>query len=284
MVSSTASDETESALNSVVNQEGPKSYEKKALLELKARLEEAIVTNQLLKPRGRQNHDKRNSRVVAHPCYPDDNQMLFMIPKPNEDYKISNFKLWEVPLQPSQGHESTDLILMKFLNAKEMKVSDALDMIRDTLVWREEFGADGILDEEGLDMPELEKVTFMNGKDRSGQPVCYNMYGVFKDKELYRTTFGDEEQREKFVRWRVRCMEKGIRQLSFKSGAAESILQVIDLKDCLAHSMKEFRTTTKKVVSILEDNYPEFVSKNVSHSLVSLPIIYANVLSFFLQN
>lgn len=277
MVSSIASDDSERAFNSVVHHEGLKSSEKKALLELKARLEEAIVTNQLLKPRCRQNHDKRNSRVVAHPCSPDNNDMLFMVPKPNEDSKSSDFKLWEVPLQPSQGHESTDVILMKFLYARELKVSDALDMICNTLIWREEFGADGILNEEGLDMPELEKVTFMNGKDRSGQPVCYNMYGVFKDKELYRNTFGDEEQREKFVRWKVRCMEKGIRQLSFKSGEAESILQVIDLKDCLSHSMKEFHASTKKVVSILQDNYPEFVSKNVSYSLIFFSLYYMQV-------
>ncbi|KAJ3689456.1 hypothetical protein LUZ61_018620 [Rhynchospora tenuis] len=263
MVSSTTSDETEPAVNSPIRQEDLRPFERRALLELKVRLEEAIVKNQLLKPRGGQNNDKRNSRVVAHPYSPENDEMCLISPRTNESPDGYDFKLWEVPLKPSRGHESTDVILLKFLNAREFRVSDALDMIRDTLIWREEFGADDILNEEGLDLPELEKVTFMNGKDRSGQPVCYNMYGAFKDKELYMSTFGDEEKREKFVRWRVRCMERGIRQLSFKSGETASILQVIDLKDCLSHSMKEFRTTTKKVVSILQDNYPEFVSKNI---------------------
>lgn len=282
MVSSITSDETEPALNPVIPPEGLKSYEKRALIELKVRLEEAIVTNQLLKPRGGHCHDKRNSQVVAHPCTPENNDMLLMSTKLNEDSKTSDFKLWGVPLHPNQGHESTDVILLKFLNAREFKVSEALDMIRNTLIWREEFGADELLNEEGLNLPELEKVTFMNGKDISGQPVCYNMYGVFKDKELYKSTFGNEEQTEKFVRWRVRCMEKGISQLSFKPGEAESILQVIDLKDCLSHSMKEFRTATKKVVSILQDNYPEFVSKNVSNLLIffSLSVVYANMQLF----
>lgn len=279
MVSSITSDETEPALNPVIPPEGLKSYEKRALIELKVRLEEAIVKNQLRKPRGGQCHDKRNSRVVAHPCTPENNETILMSTKLNEDSKTSDFKLWGVPLQPSQGHESTDVILLKFLNAREFKVSEALDMIRNTLIWREEFGADELLNEEGLNLLELEKVTFMNGKDRSGQPVCYNTYGVFKDKKLYKSTFGNEEQTEKFVRWRVRCMEKGIGQLSFKPGEAESILQVIDLKDCLSHSMKEFRIATKKVVSILQDNYPEFVSKNVSNSLIFffLSVIYANM-------
>ncbi|MCD7455266.1 hypothetical protein HAX54_027569 [Datura stramonium] len=37
-------------------------------------------------------------------------------------------------------------------------------------------------------------VAYMHGFDREGHPVCYNAYGVFKDKEMYERIFGDEEK------------------------------------------------------------------------------------------
>ncbi|KAJ4980975.1 hypothetical protein NE237_031812 [Protea cynaroides] len=110
-----------------------------------------------------------------------------------------DISLWGVPLLPSKGAKGTDVILLKFLRARDFKVNDAFEMLKNTLQWRKEFKIDSILDEDlGSD---LNSVAYMNGVDREGHPVCYNIYGVFQNEELYQKTFGTEEKRNQFLRW-----------------------------------------------------------------------------------
>lgn len=42
------------------------------------------------------------------------------------------------------------------------------------------------------------------------------------------------------------------------------IFQVTDLKDWAGQSKKELRGIMKQALEVLQDNYPEFVSENVS--------------------
>lgn len=42
------------------------------------------------------------------------------------------------------------------------------------------------------------------------------------------------------------------------------IFQVTDLKDWAGRSKKELRGIMKQALEVLQDNYPEFVSENVS--------------------
>lgn len=245
--------------------------EKKALGEFRTKLEEAIITNRLFsKPAHRHHrHDKSKTRV-ANACSPD---LCVLEPSPDKDEDLKfNISLWGIPLLPSKGHEGSDAVLLKFLQAREFRVSEAFHMLRSTLRWRRAFGADDILFED-LELPELNSAAYMDGTDKYGHPICYNVYGVFRDKELYEKAFGNEERREMFVRWRIRFMEEGIKQLSFKQGGVGSMLQIIDLKNSLSHSMKELRTTTKKVVTILQDNYPEFAEKTVRNVALEFPIL-----------
>ncbi|GLJ55065.1 hypothetical protein SUGI_1181950 [Cryptomeria japonica] len=169
--------------------------------------------------------------------------------------------LWGVPLLPSKGDERTDVVLLKFLRARDFKVSDAFTMLKNTILWRKKFGADSILEEEFGN--ELDGVAYMHGFDKEGHPVCYNFYGVFEDKELYNKTFGDDVKRDKFLRWRVQFLEKGIRQLSFSPGGINSMVQITDFKNSPGLGKWEHRQATKKAVALLQDNYPEFVAKKV---------------------
>ncbi|KAF9593671.1 hypothetical protein IFM89_024488 [Coptis chinensis] len=141
---------------------------------------------------------------------------------------------WGIPLI---GDEKSDTILLKFLRACDFKVKDTFTMVKNTVLWRKEFGIEGLHDEDlGTD---LEKVVFMNGFDKEGLPVCYNVYGEFQNKELYQKSFSDEE----------------------KSGIC-TIVQVNDLKNSPGPLKTELRHATNKALSILR-NYPEFVAKQV---------------------
>ncbi|XP_042375199.1 patellin-3-like [Zingiber officinale] len=166
--------------------------------------------------------------------------------------------IWGVPLL---GDEKSDTVLLKFLRARDLKVTDALTMLKNAVIWRKQFGIEALL-EDDLGLPELEKAVFMHGVDREGHPVCYNVYGEFQDKELYEKAFGDEEKRQKFLKWRIQYLEKGIRELlDFTPGGISSMVQVTDLKN--APRLGKHRQATNKAVTLLQDNYPEFIAKKV---------------------
>ncbi|KAI3835920.1 hypothetical protein MKX03_029297 [Papaver bracteatum] len=182
-----------------------------------------------------------------------------------------DISLWGVPLLPSAGSEATDVILLKFLRARDFKVNEAFEMLKNTLQWRKDNKIDSILDED-LGLDHLNSVAYMDGIDHEGHPICYNMYGIFENDELYQKTFGTEEQRQLFMRWRFQLMEKGIQKLDFsnKKGVS-SLLQINDLKNSPGPSRKELRIAMKQAVGLLQDNYPEFVARNI---FVNVPFWY----------
>lgn len=234
-----------------------KEFERKALNDLKAKLEEAILGNNIYKkvePKKTEEEAKegeeqvKEEEIVAQEC---------------EEEKVdTDISIWGVPLLPSKGTEGTDVVLLKFLRAREFKVNDAFEMLKKTLQWRKEANIDSILDEEiSLD---LSSAAYMNGVDSKGHPVCYNIFGVFESEELYQKAFGNEEKRKQFLRWRCQLMEKGIQKLDLSPGGASSLIQVNDLKNSPGPVKKELRMATNQAIQLLQDNYPELVAKNVS--------------------
>ncbi|KAI4388828.1 hypothetical protein MLD38_001123 [Melastoma candidum] len=138
--------------------------------------------------------------------------------------------------------ERTDIIFLKFLRAREFKVNEALAMFRNTVEWRAQFGIDQLLEEELGD--DLEKAVFMHGFDKEGHPVCFNVYGEFQNKEVYEKSFGNEEKRVRFLRWRIQFLERSIRKLDFSPGGICTIFQVSDLKNSPGPGKKELRMAT----------------------------------------
>lgn len=206
-----------------------KRSKKKALHELRCRVEDAILGN-------------------------------YIIERPSLE-NPQDISLWGVPLLPSKGHEGTDTILLKFLKARDFKVREAFNMLQRTLLWRREFRTEGIL-EENFD-PELENVVYINSTDKEGHPLCYNVWGAFKDPEFWQKTFGSEDKREEFLRWRVQSMERAIQNLNFKAGGVHSLVQIMDLKNSPRPTNKELRLVTKTAVTLLQDNYPELIFRHV---------------------
>ncbi|CAE6075889.1 unnamed protein product [Arabidopsis arenosa] len=96
-----------------------------------------------------------------------------------EKLKASSSKassMWGVSLLG--GDDKADVILLKFLRARDFKVADSLRMLEKCLEWREEFKAEK-LTEEDLGFKDLEgKVAYMRGYDKEGHPVCYNAYDL----------------------------------------------------------------------------------------------------------
>lgn len=176
--------------------------------------------------------------------------------------------IWGIPLL---ADERTDVVLLKFLRARDFKVKESFAMIKNTIQWRKDFKIDELLEENlGND---LEKVAFMHGSDKEGHPVCYNVYGEFQNKELYQKAFSDEEKREKFLRWRIQFLEKSIRKLDYNPGGICTIVHVNDLKNSPGLGKWELRQTTKHALQIFQDNYPEFVAKQVVNLIIIIVLM-----------
>jgi hypothetical protein len=157
--------------------------------------------------------------------------------------------------------ERADVVLLKFLRARDFRVRDAHAMLLRCAAWRAEFGADGVA-EEGLGFKDLEGVVaYMHGWDREGHPVCYNAYAVFRDRDMYERAFGDGERLARFLRWRVQVMERGVRALSLRPGGVNAIIQVTDLKDM---PKRELRAASNQILALFQDNYPEMVARKVA--------------------
>ncbi|KAJ8759554.1 hypothetical protein K2173_007178 [Erythroxylum novogranatense] len=192
------------------------------------------------------------------------------LPKESEEAKLEEAVPADPPLPPEEVYiwgiplltdQRSDVILLKFLRARDFKVKDAFDMIKNTVRWRKEFGVDALLEEDLGN--EYEKFVYMHGFDKENHRVCYNVYGAFQDKELFQNCFGNELKRAKFLRWRIQALERSIRSLDFNPGGICTIVQVNDLKDSPGPGKKELRQVTNQALNLLQDNYPEFVARQV---------------------
>ncbi|XP_073036071.1 patellin-3-like [Primulina eburnea] len=225
-----------------------KDFERKALEELKASVQEALKNR------------------------------LFGSASPSETAGLpEEVFIWGVPLMED---ERSDVILLKFLRARDFKVKDSFTMLKNTIKWRKDFNVDELVKEDLGD--DLEKVVFIRGHDKEGHPVCYNVYGEFQNKNLYTKTFSDEEKRMKFLRWRIQFLERSIRKLDFSPGGVNSIFQVSDLKNSPGPGKRELRIATKQALQILQDNYPEFVAKQLFINVPWWHLAFYVVISPFL--
>ncbi|KAI3947980.1 hypothetical protein MKW92_005845 [Papaver armeniacum] len=185
-------------------------------------------------------------------------------PKPIKEEEVF---LWGIPLI---GDEKSDAILLKFLRTRDFKVEEAFTNIKNTVKWRKEFEIETLLDEDLGLSNDLEKAVFMNGFDKEGHPVCYNVYGELEsNKDLY----SSEEKRLKFLKWGIQFAEKSIRKLDFGPGGVSTFLQIHDLKFLQIHDLKnppgagklelEHSQAIGQLFGLLHDNYPEFFAKHV---------------------
>ncbi|CAO3631207.1 unnamed protein product [Mucor fragilis] len=163
--------------------------------------------------------------------------------------------LWGVPLDKDSDDERIKVVLIKFLRARNMEIPVAKDMLINTLKWRKEFSADTILDEQFDESTYGDKVGFLYKTDKEGRPVTYNFYGGIDQNKV----FGDVD---KFIRWRVALMEKGVKQVDFIN--TDAMVQVHDYNGAsIWGRTANTKEATNKLIKLMQDNYPEFLSSKI---------------------
>ncbi|KZV50911.1 patellin-2-like [Dorcoceras hygrometricum] len=189
--------------------------------------------------------------------------------------------IWGIPLL---ADARSDVILLKFLRARDFKVKDAFSMLKSVVAWRKEFKIDELMEDEGI-MEGLEKVVYVHGVDKEGHPVCYNAFGEFQDNDLYTNTFADSEKRAKFLKWYIQFLEQNIRKLDFCPDGPCTIVQITDLQNSPGFNLfkREMRQATNQALRLLQDNYPEYVAKQVFINVPWWYVAYNKVISPFLS-
>ncbi|KAI8067438.1 CRAL-TRIO domain-containing protein [Thamnidium elegans] len=163
----------------------------------------------------------------------------------------AHYALWEIELDQDSVDPKLDVLLVKFLRARDLDLTKASQMLIDSLIWRKDFGTDHLLDEI-IDESVLGKVSYVYKTDKEGRPVCYNFYGDIDQEKV----FGDVE---KFIRWRVQVMERGVQLIDFVN--TDSMVVVHDYNNAsLFGRTQNAKAATKVIIKIMQDNYPEFLS------------------------
>lgn len=163
--------------------------------------------------------------------------------------------MWGVKIDPSNPRDAkVSVVLMKFLRARNLNITEAQDMLQSTLRWRKSFNIEAAMQEV---FPEgrFDAMGRFYGKDKEGRPVMYNIYGgglnlkeVFSDVQM-------------FLRWRVALHERMMQMLDF-----ETVDQTLQVHDYLGVGLTTSRDANSKnaareATNIFASHYPELLYK-----------------------
>ncbi|KAI8378257.1 CRAL-TRIO domain-containing protein [Choanephora cucurbitarum] len=162
------------------------------------------------------------------------------------------YTLWGVPLDKNADDDRIKVVLVKFLRARNLDIAAAKTMLINTLRWRKEFSADTLLDETFDEKVYNDSLGLLYKTDKEGRPVTYNFYGDLDQEAV----FGDIN---KFIRWRVQLMEKGVKEIDFVH--VDSMVQMHDYKGAsMFGRTANAKEATNTIIKIMQDNYPEFLA------------------------
>ncbi|KAG4921646.1 hypothetical protein JHK86_050459 [Glycine max] len=120
--------------------------------------------------------------------------------------------------KPLSSQDNRNKFLQWRIQLLERSIRHLEDNEEEAIVFHEthtraqvDFNINALLDEDLGD--DLEKVVFMHRHDREGHPVCYNIYGEFQNKDLYHKPLSSQDNRNKFLQWRIQLLERSIRHL-----------------------------------------------------------------------
>lgn len=166
-----------------------------------------------------------------------------------------------------------DIILLKFLKARDYDIAQTSEMLTDALKWRKEFNP---LDcASAKHDSKFDKLGVITDKGAGGEPQVtnWNLYGaVANRKEI----FGDLKG---FLRWRVGIMERSLALLDFtKPGAGSMLLQIHDYKNVSFLRLDaETKAASKETIRVFQSYYPETLERKF---FVNVPLMMQFVFGF----
>ncbi|KAG7876444.1 hypothetical protein KL938_004512 [Ogataea parapolymorpha] len=181
--------------------------------------------------------------------------------------------------------EAYERLLIKLLTAYDWDLHAAEDSLEKILEWRKEFDplSAAFVEDHESKYDDIGFITYdPNGKALE-KVVTWNLYGKVKNaKEIFGTDDSDTAGQNAFLRWRVGLMEQSVQLLDFKSPENDYMVQVHDYKGVsLFQRDAQVKKTTKKVIEVFRDFYPELLSKKFFVNVPTLMMWVFNVIKPF---
>jgi len=155
---------------------------------------------------------------------------------------------------PSQ--EATDSALLAWLRARDLNISKASKMLRESLRWRKDNNIETILEWEPPARFVNEFKYDINGRDRCGRPIIVIPFGEWDIKKVL-----ESSERNVWLKYLDQLVAKVFHQMKESEGS-EDVSQFVLIIDFAHFSMKQLTSLTsvssiRKVVARFEDNHPE---------------------------
>lgn len=180
-------------------------------------------------------------------------------------------------------------ILLKFLVANDYDVLVTISRIVETINWRYKFQPLSAAYNENFDkeLNNLGVITkFANEKTPNYTVGTWNLYGNVKSPKKLFEEFGSNDNGGSkpgtvFLRWRIGLMEKALLFIDFTDPNNHKIVQIHDYNQVSMFKVdKNMRKSTKEIIKIFGDNYPELLSTKF---FVNVPSIMGWVFTFIVS-
>mmetsp|Transcript_90015 Transcript_90015/g.241345 ORF Transcript_90015/g.241345 Transcript_90015/m.241345 type:complete len:364 (+) Transcript_90015:21-1112(+) len=173
----------------------------------------------------------------------------------------------------SKDSEARDIILLKYLRARDFDEEKAVTMLTDTMEWRKDAELETLLKTplaepfQGHDVEE--------GFDVKGRRIQLSRYGGM-DTDV---VFADVEE---FVKYRVTIMERNVRKLTFKKGEPEDFCVVHDYKGVSLMRGGNVKKCVNEITKVLSDHYPEFKGIGIFMNFPAIFVTFINAFTIFM--
>ncbi|KAL0744202.1 hypothetical protein Bca4012_085715 [Brassica carinata] len=164
-------------------------------------------------------------------------------------------EMWGISLLEE---EKSRPILLKFLRATDFSVTKSLEMLKNTLVWRNTVKINKLCEAQAV-VDHTPPSIFIYGHDREGHPVVYdNVYRDFP-KNIFNVRAQLEGKVSDFLEKRIIFMETTLRKL----GGDSSFLYVFNLQNehgLAPEDLSLVTELTKEKLKLTQESYPNFVT------------------------
>lgn len=162
-------------------------------------------------------------------------------------------------------------LIYKMCKAFQFQKPQVVERIVNVLNWRKEFDplSAAFFEAHSSELEDVGVITQYPEEAPNKRVVTWNLYGqLVKKKHLFKDA-------DKFIRYRIGLMEKGLRLLQFTDEDNNYMTQVHDYKGVSVFRMDgDIKKCTKQVIDIFQKYYPELLWAKY---FVNVPVVFSLV-------